>query len=239
MFKIARTVKQIFNVARNVHKASSTIMNNIFKYSSGSKGYIEDARDELTFESFTKILPNQSAAKDQFKSFAPIFQSTAKLGSKCSSDILNAADIRKLIYARLASEIELSQKKAEENRNLETKSHEVKEYVETFTTCNIADEFKEFKSQGYDFKSVANLIEQKQGVVVNDREAGKSSNISSSSLLERMKELSISGYISRYAGEQGLRQDIEEVIIQKELVINEFMNMFADEIEVHSVELIG
>ncbi|MGL4226815.1 MAG: hypothetical protein ACRCRR_04345 [Rickettsia sp.] len=45
MFKIARTVKQIFNSARNIGK-----------YSTPSKGYIEDAVEEFTF---LKALPSQ------------------------------------------------------------------------------------------------------------------------------------------------------------------------------------
>lgn len=43
-----------------------------------------------------------------------------------------------------------------------------------------------------------------------------------------MKELSISGYLSNYSGYPQLREDIEKVIIQKELVINEFMKKVQD-----------
>jgi hypothetical protein len=57
MFKIARTVKQIFNVARNIPKAASASINSALKYCSQSKGYIEDASDEFTF---AKVLSESS-----------------------------------------------------------------------------------------------------------------------------------------------------------------------------------
>jgi hypothetical protein len=88
MFKIARTAKQIFRVLGNVPKSSLSSINSLFKYGTQSKGYIEDVRDEFTFESFNKILPKQSIIKDQFKATAPIFQETSKLGSIGSYKIL-------------------------------------------------------------------------------------------------------------------------------------------------------
>ena len=57
-----------------------------------------------------------------------------------------------------------------------------------------------------------------------------------------MKELSISGYISNYAGHPQLREDIEKVIIQKDLLINEFKATVGgklEELEEYSTELLG
>lgn len=91
---------------------------------------------------------------------------------------------------------------------------------------NIVDEFKEFKSQGYDFEVTKKAI-QNQNV---------------KNLSHRMQELSISGYLSNYAGEPSLREDIEKVSIQKELVINEFMERVTgkiEELEEYSSELLG
>lgn len=104
------------------------------------------------------------------------------------------------------------------------KSQESKEYVDdAVATYNITEEFRILKERGYDFAAARKAIE----------------NQSPKSIFERMKELSISGYISNYAGDRHLREDIEKVSIQKELVINEFMNMCGVELEVHSSELLG
>ncbi|WCR55968.1 hypothetical protein [Rickettsia asembonensis] len=104
------------------------------------------------------------------------------------------------------------------------KSQESKEYVDdAVATYNITEDFRILKERGYDFAAVRKAIE----------------NQSLKSIFERMKELSISGYISNYAGDRHLREDIEKVSIQKELVINEFMNMCGVELEEHSSELLG
>ncbi|WP_342224991.1 hypothetical protein [Rickettsia endosymbiont of Urophora cardui] len=201
MFRIARTVKQIFNAARNIQQVASASINSMVKYCTQSKGYIEDASDEFTFESFTKILPNQSAAKEQIKASAPIFQSVAKLGSISYYKILDSAEVRKLIYVRFADEIGARQKNDED-----TKSHKINEHIETFTTYNIADEFNVLKSQGYDF-AVARQAIQNQNV--------------SKTLSERMKGLVVSGYMSNYGGESGLRAEVEKLMHKKEYVMQE------------------
>ena len=79
MFKIARTVKQIYNVARNIPKSFLSSINGGLKYCSQSKGYVEDASDEF---SFLKALPSQSdkaAIQDKFKAFNPDFQNLENL----------------------------------------------------------------------------------------------------------------------------------------------------------------
>lgn len=190
MFKIARIAKQVFNAARNIPKLWLPSTNSIFKYGTQSKGYIEDVRDEFTFESFNKILPRQSVTKDQFKASAAIFQGTSKLGSIGSYKILDSAEIRKLIYARFA------------------------------------DKLKEFKSQGYDFAATREVLQNRN----------QDTSQSPKSIFERMKELSISGYLSNYAGDPQLREDMEKVILQKELVINEFMERVNERVGFISVD---
>jgi hypothetical protein len=155
MFKIARTVKQIFNVARNIPKAASASINSMLKYSTQSKGYIEDASEEFTF---LKALPSQSdkaSIQDKFKAFNPNLQNIAKTKSM---QLLDSAEIRKLIYARFADEIAAKPSDTAENHNLETKSHVTREHVETFTTYNIANEFNALKRQGYNFKELRDSI---------------------------------------------------------------------------------
>jgi hypothetical protein len=69
MFKIVRTAKQIFNVARNVPKSLLSSINSGLKYCSQSKRYVEDASDEFTL---LKVLPSQSSKdliQDKFKAF--------------------------------------------------------------------------------------------------------------------------------------------------------------------------
>ncbi|MGI4753264.1 MAG: hypothetical protein ACRYE8_06030 [Janthinobacterium lividum] len=214
MFKIARIAKQIFTAARNIHQEASVSINSMMKYCSQSKGYIEDARDEFTFESFKVILPQQSVTKDQFKSTAPIFQGTNKLGSY---KILDSAETRKLIYARFADEIA---------------SNKPKKIVDTVTTYDITEEFKMFKEQGYDFAATREALQQRN----------QDTNQSSQSMRERMKELSISGFFSSYTGQPDFRENLKKVSIQKDLVINEFMATVSSPIEdpeEHSTELLG
>ena len=221
MFKIGRTVQQIFNTARNVHKAASASVNSIFKYSSGSKGYVEDASDEFTL---LKVLPIQSGTasiQDKLKVFAPNPLNIAKVKHV---QLLDSAETRKLIYARFADEISAKPSDAAENQNLKVKSPATREYVKTFTTYSIADEFTAFREQGYDFAAAKKVVQNQN---------------SSKTLSQRMKELVVSGYISNYAGEPSLRADIEKVIIQKELVIKELMQRLTGELEEHSIELLG
>lgn len=89
-----------------------------------------------------------------------------------------------------------------------------------------------FKEQGYDFAATRAVLQNRN----------QDTNQSAKSIFERMKELSISGYLSNYSGHPQLREDIEKVIIQKELVINEFMATVAgkvEELEEYSTELLG
>lgn len=177
-----------------------------------SKGYVEDVGDEFTF---AKILPNQSLIQGELNIFNPNIQNIAKAKITHS---LDSAAIRKLIYARFADEI------AAKPRNvLEAKSHETKEYVGAIAKSDIADEFKELKSQGYDFVSARKAIE----------------NQNVRSLSDRMKGLLISGYISNYGGESGLKEEVEGLMHKQALVIEEFMQRLTGEIEVHSTKLLG
>ena len=54
-----------------------------------------------------------------------------------------------------------------------------------------------------------------------------------------MKELVVSGHISRYSGEAGLKEEVEEVMHKKALVIEELMQKLTGELEEYSIELIG
>lgn len=218
MFKIARTVKQIFNVARNVPKSLLSSINGGLKYCSQSKGYVEDASDEF---SFLKALPSQSgktSIQDKFKAIIP---NTQNIAEAKSTPLLDSAEIRKLIYARFADEIAKS-KIVVESKNLETKSHATREHVETFTTYNIADEFNDLRNQGYDFASAQKAIENQN---VNK------------TLSERMKELVLSGHISSYSGEAGFKEEVEKVMHKKALVIEELMQKLTGELEEYSIEL--
>ncbi|WP_342226261.1 hypothetical protein [Rickettsia endosymbiont of Urophora cardui] len=224
MFKITNITKQLINVARNIPKAVSASINS----SSQSKGYIENASNEFTF---LKALPSQSVnvtIQDKFKAFTPNLANITKVKP---TQLLDPADIRKLIYARFAEEIGAGHKNDEEKKNLdtknlETKSHVAREHAEACSTYSITEEFEMFKAQGYDFAAAKKAVQ----------------NQSSKSIFKRMQELSISGYLSNYAGNPSLREDIEKVIIQKELVINEFMATVAgkvEELEEYSTELLG
>ncbi|MFP3012079.1 MAG: hypothetical protein ACEY3D_03715 [Rickettsia sp.] len=122
MFKIARTVKQIFNAARNIQQAASASINSVFKYSTQSKGYVEDASEEF---SFLKTLSSQSSKalmQDKFSIVTPNLQNLENLKS---TPLLDSAEIRKLIYARFADEIVAKPKNV-----VDTRSREMKEYVD-------------------------------------------------------------------------------------------------------------
>jgi hypothetical protein len=234
MFKIARTVKQIFNVARNVPKSASASINSMVKYCSQSKGYIEDASEEFTF---LKVLPSQSSnasIQDKFSIFTPNPQNIAK---PKSTPLLDSAAIRKLIYARFADEIVVKSKSI-----TYAKSQESKEYVDdAVATYSIADEFKALREHGYNFKDLRSAIinHNSSQQSENIEEKNISDNGSGKSLSQRMKELVVSGHISRYSGEAGLKEEVEKVMHQKALVIEEFMQRFTDAMEEEGVELIG
>lgn len=91
----------------------------------------------------------------------------------------------------------------------EDASQESKEYVDAVVaTYSIADEFNAFREHGYDFVGAWKAIENQ--------------NINKT-LSERMKELVVSGHISRYGGESGLKEAVEELRDKHVLVLKEFM----------------
>ncbi len=216
--KIARIAKQIFNASRNIQQAASVSINSMVKYCSQSKGYVEDVADEFTF---LKALPSQSTKpliQDTFKAFNPDLRNIAKVKS---TQLLDPAETRKLIYARFADEI------SDKSKNVvDIMSQDRKEHAKACNTYDITEEFKMFKEQGYDFEATKKAIENK----------------SSKSICERMKELSISGFFSSYAGQPDFRENLKKVSIQKDLVINEFMATITSHIEdpeEYSTELLG
>ena len=196
MFKIARTVKQIYNVARNIPKSLLSSINSGLKYCSQSKGYVEDASDEFSFLKAPRDQLSKASIQDNLKAFNPNLTNIAKVKT---TQLLDSAETRKLIYARFADEIAAKPSDTEENHNLETKSHAIREHVETFTTYNIADEFKALKSQGYNFKELRSAIinHNSSQQSENIEEKSISDNVSGKSLSQRMKELVVSGHISR------------------------------------------
>jgi hypothetical protein len=54
-----------------------------------------------------------------------------------------------------------------------------------------------------------------------------------------VKELVVSGYMSSYSGEAGLKAEVEKLMHKKALVIEEFMQRFTESMEEEGVELIG
>ena len=81
MFKIARIVKQIFNVARNVPKSLLSSINSGLKYCSQSKRYVEDASDEFRFLQAPQGQSSKSLIQNKFKTFTPNFQNLENLKS--------------------------------------------------------------------------------------------------------------------------------------------------------------
>ncbi|HJD59013.1 MAG TPA: hypothetical protein LFV92_07775 [Rickettsia endosymbiont of Ceroptres masudai] len=204
--KITKVEKQIFKITSNIKNLVSSSTNTITKYLklSEGQGYIKDVSHEFLFEKNVSELANFKGQN----SFSDLQVVMPKEGA------IDWSAIRKLIYARFADEI----------------GTPVVEPIKSEAVIGISEEFKDLRSQGYDFKRVANLIEQKKGVVVNEYELEGSSNISNisdASLIERMKKLSIAGYMSNYAGDDGLRQSVEEVIIKKAACIDEIKSMFS------------
>ena len=55
-----------------------------------------------------------------------------------------------------------------------------------------------FKEQGYDFADTREILQNRNQDI----------NQSSKSICERMKELVVSGHISRYSGESGLKEEV-------------------------------
>lgn len=211
MFKIARTAKHLFSVARNMQQAASASINSIAKYCSQSKGYIEDARDEFTF---AKVLPNRPLVQDHLSSFDPATQVIAKPQS------INLAEIRKLIYARFADEIV-----AKPDNSAVVKAQDTREYIDAVAINNIAEEFKELREQGYNFKELRDsIVNHNSSQCENIAEKSNSDNGMSKSLSNRMKELIKSGYMSSCSGEPYLRHDIELIMNRKSEVIKELIH---------------
>ncbi|AAY62266.1 hypothetical protein PQ676_07165 [Rickettsia felis] len=235
MFKIARTVKQIYNAARNIPKSFLSSINNGLKYCSQSKGYVEDASEEFSFLKAPRDQLSKDLIQDKFKAFKPNLQNLENLKS---TQLLDSAEIRKLIYARFADEIAAKPSDTEENQNLETKSHATRGHVETFTTYNIADEFNDLREQGYNFKELRSAIinHNSSQQSENIEERNTSDNRSGKSLSQRMKELVVSGHISSYSGESGLKEEVEKVMHQKALVIEEFMQKVNERLGFVSVD---
>lgn len=200
MFKITRVARQILNSTKYIKDLVASSTNTITKYLklSENQGYIEDASHEFLFE---KKLSEFANLKVQ-NSLSDLDIVMHKEGA------IDWAAVRKLIYARFADEIR------ENKIIIPIKAEAVK---------GIREEFEYLRAGGYDFKSVVNLIEQKKAAVSNKYELEVGSNVSSSSLIDRMKQLSIAGYLSNYAGDDGLRQSIEEVIHNKAYLMQEFM----------------
>ncbi|MFP3011956.1 MAG: hypothetical protein ACEY3D_03020 [Rickettsia sp.] len=200
MFKITRAARQILNSTKYIKDLVASSTNTITKYLklSENQGYIEDVSHEFLFE---KKLSEFANLKVQ-NSLNDLHVVIHKEGA------IDWAAVRKLIYARFADEIR------ENKIIIPIKAEAVK---------GISEEFECLRAQGYDFKSVVNLIEQKKAAVSNKYELEVGSNVSSSSLIDRMKKLSIAGYLSNYAGDDGLRQSIEEVIHNKAYLMQEFM----------------
>ncbi|EER20753.1 MULTISPECIES: hypothetical protein [spotted fever group] len=195
MFKIEKAVSKILKSTSNIKALAVSSIKAIDKYLNPSKSErFEDASHEFIFKKKLSEFVDVKATN-----------SCGDFGGVQKEGAIDWVAVRKLIYARFADEI----------------GKQVVAHTKAEAVKGISEEFEGLRAQGYDFKSVANLIEQKKGVVVNDCEAGKSSNISSASLTERMKKLSISGYISRYAGDDNLRQDIEDVMHKKAYVMQE------------------
>lgn len=200
MFKITRAARQILNSTKYIKDLVASSTNTITKYLklSENQGYIEDVSHEFLFE---KKLSEFANLKVQ-NSLSDLDVVMHKEGA------IDWAAVRKLIYARFADEIR------ENKIIIPIKAEAVK---------GIREEFECLRAGGYDFKSVVNLIEQKKAAVSNKYELEVGSNVSSSSLIDRMKQLSIAGYLSNYAGDDGLRQSIEEVIHNKAYLMQEFM----------------
>ncbi len=188
MFKIIRAVRQILNSINSIKDLTESSM-------AAEPKYLRASEEEGYIEDardefvFIRVLPDYVEAKAKY----------SICGLREEVHPIDWLGIKKGADARFAEKI-------------------IRKAIKDFLVIkNTVEEFKEFQSQGYDFKKVSNLIEQQKGVVVND------CNISSANLIERMKKLSISGYISRYAGDDGLRQDIEDVMHKKAYVMQEFM----------------
>lgn len=202
--KITKVAKQIFKITNNIKNIVASSTHTITKYLNPSQdqGYIKDVSNEFLFEKNVSELANFKGQN----SFSDLQVVMPKEGA------IDWSAIRKLIYARFADEIV--------GRRVEP--------IKAAAIRGISEEFKDLRAQGYDFKRVANLIEQKKGVVVNEYELkglSNISNISDASLTERMKKLSIAGYLSNYAGDDGLRQSVEEVMHKKAACIDEIKSM--------------
>lgn len=93
-----------------------------------------------------------------------------------------------------------------------------------------------FKEQGYDFATTRAVLQNR------DQDTNQNQEENKKNLVERMKELSISGFFSSYAGEPDFRENLKKISIQKDLIINEFKATVSSRIEdpeEHSSELLG
>ncbi len=208
MFKIIRAVRQILNSINSIKDLTESSMAAEPKYlrASEEEGYIEDARDEFVF---IRVLPDYVEAKAKY----------SICGLREEVHPIDWLGIKKGADARFAEKI-------------------IRKAIKDFLVIkNTVEEFKEFKSQGYNFKEVRDSIANHNSFQCENIEGKSSSNNSSisKSLSERMKGLSISGYISRYAGDDGLRQDIEDVMHKKAYVMQEFM-MRVSELPAYEVQ---
>ncbi|ARD88191.1 hypothetical protein A3305_07400 (plasmid) [Rickettsia amblyommatis] len=195
-----------------MQQVASASINSMVKYCTQSKGYIEDASDDFTF---AKVLPNHSLVQDKLGFFHQESQNIATPQS------IDWVAVRKLIYVRFTDEIVAKPKNV-----ANTKSHDTKECVDAVALNNIADEFKELREQGYNFKKLRDLIANHNlaGSENIEEKSSSDNNSISKSIGDRMKELVISGYMSSYSGEFCLKDKIEEVILKKDAVIKELIH---------------
>ncbi|MCC8418812.1 MAG: hypothetical protein LN590_04525 [Rickettsia endosymbiont of Glossina mortisans submortisans] len=197
MFKITKAASKILKSTSNIKAFTLSSIKAIDKYLNPSKSErFEDASHEFIFKKKLSEFVDFKATN-----------SCGDFGGIQKEGNIDWVAVRKLIYARFADEI----------------VGQVVEPTKAAAVRGISEEFKDLRSQGYDFKSVANLIEQRKAAVSNDCELAGISNISNSSLLDHMKKLSIAGYLSNYAGDDSLKQDIEEAINIKAYLMQELM----------------
>lgn len=178
MFKIERAARQILKSINSIKDLTESSM-------AAEPKYLRASEEEGYIEDardefvFIRVLPDYAEAKAKY----------SICGLREEVHPIDWLGIKKGADARFAEKI-------------------IRKAIKDFLVIkNTVEEFKEFKSQGYDFAEARKAI-QNQNV---------------KNLSHRMKELSISGYISRYAGDDGLRQDIEDVMHKKAYVMQEFM----------------
>ncbi|WP_341790447.1 hypothetical protein [Rickettsia endosymbiont of Polydrusus tereticollis] len=89
----------------------------------------------------------------------------------------------------------------------------------------LQEEFKEYKLLGYNFADQKDGLERSMSYLCDDKIGSEKNNdlLEMLSLKDRMLELSVSGYILRYTGEEGLRNSLKEIISSKQECLNEMM----------------